>query len=182
MSRRRGNVRWHSQPRPPRYEQEDTFFCVPRGRLKLRVSNAAPAELIYYERADESGPTRSIYFAAHIDDPTAMKRVLQMSLGIRGVIRKTRELFLASNTRIHIDDVESLGRFIELEVMLAGESEAAGHKKCREMMHALGIDEAALIDCAYIDMLEGCISQAVSDKAALPLNRTMGPDPINSHP
>lgn len=138
---------------PKVIEQEDTFFFVPRGRLKLRVSNAAPAELIYYERADESSPNRSIFFAAHIDDPTAMKRVLETSLGIRGVIRKTRELFLAANTRIHLDDVESLGRFIELEVMLAGESEATGHKKCREMMHALGIDETDLVDCAYIDML-----------------------------
>lgn len=143
---------------PKVIDQEDTFFCVPRGRLKLRVSNAAPPELIYYERADESGPTRSIFFATGIEDPTAMKRVLEMSLGIRGVIRKRRELFLASNTRIHLDDVESLGWFIEIEVMLAGESEAAGHKKCREMMRALGIDEADLIDCAYIDMLKGSIS------------------------
>lgn len=144
---------------PPKViDQEDTFFHVPRGRLKLRVSYAAPAELIYYERADKSGPTRSIYFAAQVDDLSTMKRVLEMSLGIRGVIRKTRELFLAANTRIHIDDVESLGRFIELEVMLTGESEAAGHKKCRKIMCALGIDDADLVNCAYIDMVEGCIS------------------------
>lgn len=50
-------------------ERKDTFFCVPRGRLKLPASNVAPTEPIYYERANESGPTRSVYFAVQVDGP-----------------------------------------------------------------------------------------------------------------
>jgi adenylate cyclase class IV len=84
-----------------------------------------------------------------------MKRASEKSLEIRGVIRKSCELFLAANTRTHLDGVESLGRFLEREVMQTEESGAAGHKKCRDMMDALDIDDMNLIDRAYIDMLEG---------------------------
>jgi predicted adenylyl cyclase CyaB len=140
---------------PTVMRQEDTFFQAPRGRLKLRVPDPGRAELIYYERADESGPRRSIYFVAPVGDAMALKRVLENSLGIRGVVRKKRELFLAADTRIHIDEVESLGHFLELEVMLSGGDEAAGRARCGELMRALGVDDADLVDRAYIDMLDG---------------------------
>jgi predicted adenylyl cyclase CyaB len=70
-------------------------------------------------------------------------------------VRKERELFLAADTRIHLDEVESLGHFLELEVMLSGGDEAAGRARCSELMRALGVNDADLIDRAYIDMLEG---------------------------
>ena len=143
---------------PTLMRQEDTFFRTSRGRLKLRVPDPGSAELIYYERPNESGPTQSVYSVAPVSDVPALKRVLSESLGVRGVVRKERELFLAADTRIHIDAVESLGAFLELEVMLSGRSEAIGHARCRELMQALGVDDADLLDLAYIDMLEGRVS------------------------
>jgi adenylate cyclase class IV len=143
---------------PSVIRQEDTFYRTPRGRLKLRVPASGPAELIYYERASESGPRRSAYSVAPVADPSAMKRVLEESLGVRGVVRKTRELFIAVDTRIHLDEVESLGRFLEIEVVLSGSDDgvgvAAGHARCRELMRTLGVQEADLLCDAYIDMLE----------------------------
>jgi len=140
---------------PSLMRQEDTFFRTPRGRLKLRVPRPGAAELIYYERTDESGPKCSVYSVAPVADAPALRAVLEESLGIRGVVRKTRELFMAGDTRIHIDDVESLGRFLELEVVLSGGGEAAGRARCREIMETLGVDDADLVGRAYIDMLEG---------------------------
>jgi adenylate cyclase class IV len=135
--------------------QKDTFFCTPRGRLKLRESDIGPAELIYYERANECGPRPSVYSVAPVADASVLRAVLAAGLGVRGVVSKEREMFLAQDTRIHLDDVASLGRFVELEVMLSGEIELErGRKRCRELMEALGVADGDLVERAYIDMLE----------------------------
>jgi adenylate cyclase class IV len=143
--------------------QEDTFFRTPRGRLKLRDPGAGPAELIYYERANERGPRPSVYHVAPVADPAGLKAVLAAGLGVRGVVRKERELFVARDTRIHLDDVASLGRFVELEVMLSGEAELErGLERCRELMEALGVTEGDLVDRSY--MLEGSSCSLDSDE------------------
>src|SRR5262245_42488355 len=95
--------------------QEDTFFNAPKGRLKLRALGDR-AQLIYYERVDASGPKRSDYQVFETGNPDSLKATLTLALGLRGVIRKTRYLHLVGQTRIHLDDVEGLGQFIELEV------------------------------------------------------------------
>jgi adenylate cyclase class IV len=136
--------------------QKDTFFCTPRGRLKLRESEVGPAELIYYERANECGPRPSVYRTVPVADAPLLGSVLAACLGVRGVVSKERELFLARDTRIHLDDVALLGRFVELEVMLSCETELErGRERCRELMEALGVVEEDLVDRSYIDMLEG---------------------------
>ena len=136
--------------------QEDTFFRTPRGRLKLRVPDTGSAELIYYERTNGPGPKPSVYIVARVDDPAALKAVLSAALGVRGVVRKQRELFLAGNTRIHLDDVEGLGSFLELEVVLSdSDAPAPASQRCLELMNLLGAREGDLVECAYIDLLEG---------------------------
>src|SRR5512143_696635 len=85
--------------------QEDTFFNVPRGRLKLRQLGPGHGQLIYYERQDTSGPKRSNYLIAETADPAALKATLTAALGIRGVIRKRRSLYMVGQTRIHVDEV-----------------------------------------------------------------------------
>src|SRR5258706_10095526 len=72
--------------------QEDVFFEVPRGRLKLRIFSSIAAELIYYEREDRPGPKESRYWISRTSEPESLRGVLQMSLGIRGVVRKQRSL------------------------------------------------------------------------------------------
>jgi len=135
-------------------EQEDIFFTVPRGRLKLRILSSISAELIYYEREDRPGPKESRYSIARTSEPDSLKAVLQMSLGIRGVVRKVRTLYLVGQTRIHLDEVERLGSFVELEVMMR-ESQAReeGVKIARDLMAHLEIQDSDLIEQAYIDLL-----------------------------
>ncbi len=134
--------------------QEDTFFRGRLGRLKLRVAEKS-AELIHYEREDREGPKSSHYEVCAISDPEGLRRVLAASLGVRGVVRKRRELFLLERTRIHLDEVEGLGSFLELEVML-GEGEAVedGERTAVSILRRLTITENALVSGAYIDLLE----------------------------
>ena len=135
--------------------QEDIFFKVEKGRLKLRILASDSAQLIYYTRPDQDGPKRSDYYIAHSSDPQNLKRVLELAYGIRGVVRKTRYLYLVGQTRIHLDDVEGLGQFMELEVVLEeGQTDHEGQRAAEELMSALGVERTDLIDGAYMDLLE----------------------------
>jgi predicted adenylyl cyclase CyaB len=135
--------------------QEDIFFNVESGRLKLRILTPDRAQLIYYTRPDQEGPKRSDYHISYSSDPENLRQVLELAYGIRGVVRKTRYLYLIGQTRIHLDDVEGLGQFMELEVVLEeGQSDAEGQKIAEDLMSALGVDGADLIEGAYIDLLE----------------------------
>ncbi len=135
--------------------QEDIFFNVPQGRLKLRILGANNAQLIYYTRPDQEGPKRSDYHIAHISDPENLKRVLELAYGIRGVVKKTRYLYLVGQTRVHLDDVEGLGQFMELEVVMReGQSDAEGQEIAEGLMTSLGVERSDLLEGAYMDMLE----------------------------
>ncbi len=135
--------------------QEDTFFTVGQGRLKLRVRNANPAQLIYYERVDQGGPKRSDYHIFETSDPDGLKQTLGRALGIRGVVRKTRYLYLVGQTRVHLDDVEGLGQFMELEVVLRpGQPDADGQAIAHDLMAKLGVEASDLLEGAYMDLLE----------------------------
>jgi predicted adenylyl cyclase CyaB len=136
-------------------DQTDTFFVVARGRLKVRAFADGSGELIAYERADEQGPKQSAYTRVECRDATALSEALARVLPRRGVVVKRRELFLVGRTRIHLDVVENLGCFVELEVVLAAdESSERGQKEARDLIASLQIPETALVAEAYIDLLE----------------------------
>ncbi len=135
--------------------QEDIFFPVPRGRLKLRLLSAGRAQLVYYTRPDQRGPKRSDYHIFETDAPADLKAVLSLALGVRGIVRKTRHLYLVGQTRIHLDQVEGLGEFVELEVVLRpGQGDAEGRAVADDLMARLGIPPADLLEGAYLDLLE----------------------------
>lgn len=134
--------------------QADTFFNCPDGRLKLRVSASGGGELIYYHRPDEAGPKTSDYEILRTPEPEPLRRLLATALGTRGEVRKKRRVFLVGQTRVHLDEVEGLGDFLELEVVLAaGETPEHGAAVAGELMRALGVEESDLVTGAYVDML-----------------------------
>jgi predicted adenylyl cyclase CyaB len=135
--------------------QEDTFFNTPQGRLKLRVLSGNQGQLIYYTRPDQEGPKRSDYHIFLTNDPENLKRALELAYGIRGVVRKTRYLYLVGQTRVHLDDVEGLGQFMELEVVMReGQSDAEGQAIAEDLMAHLGVERSDLVEGAYMDLLE----------------------------
>jgi len=134
--------------------QEDTFFTSKRGRLKLRRFSATHGELIYYERPDKPGPNQSHYVLCTTDDPDGLKKVLQEALGIEGIVRKKRHLFLVGQTRIHLDAVEGLGSFLELEAVLQeGQQPEEGMAIATALMQKLGVKKKDLVAGAYIDLI-----------------------------
>ncbi len=135
--------------------QEDTFFNTSKGRLKLRVLSPDKGQLIYYTRPDQEGPKRSDYHISLTSDPENLKHVLELAYGIRGVVRKTRYLYLVGQTRVHLDDVEGLGQFMELEVVMRdGQSDTEGQVIAEGLMMALGMERSDLLEGAYMDLLE----------------------------
>ncbi|MCZ7555167.1 MAG: class IV adenylate cyclase [Bacteroidia bacterium] len=139
---------------PFEMEQDDTFFRCENGRLKLRVLSEAHAELIYYRRGDQAGPKESYYHITPTMDPEGLRESLDMAYGIVGRVVKHRTLFMIGRTRVHIDRVEGLGSFMELEVVLNDDERSGdGMREATTLMHSLGIAEDSLIDCAYVDML-----------------------------
>lgn len=139
---------------PEIIRQQDTFFPCAHGRLKLRRLAEDRGELIAYRRADVAGTKQSDYLLAHTAEPAALRATLAEALGTGVVVTKTRRLYLVGQTRVHLDEVEDLGTFLELEVVLAEDQCAEeGHRIAREIMDKLEVREADLIEGAYADLL-----------------------------
>ena len=135
--------------------QKDIFFNVPEGRLKLRVFTQDRAELIYYNRIDQLGPKISQYDITETNDPEGIRKILRNAYGVRNTVIKTRHLYISGRTRIHLDVVDSLGEFIELEVILSDlEEQIEGEKEAQKLMRQLGIKNEQLIKVAYVDLLD----------------------------
>jgi len=139
---------------PTTQVQEDVFFQVPGGRLKLRQLSDDSGELIFYDRPDQPGPKTSKYGIYPTDNPSCLKELLKGAFGIRAVVRKTREILMIGRTRIHLDQVEGLGEFMELEVVLEeGEDPEVGRKEAQRLMTLLKITPESLVAAAYVDLL-----------------------------
>jgi adenylate cyclase len=140
---------------PVEIAQDDRFYECPNGRLKLRRFGADRGELIFYQRADEQGPKESFYLRSPTTDPDGLHATLAAAWGVRGQVLKQRTLYIAGRTRIHLDRVQGLGDFLELEVVLADEEPAeAGVQEAHELMARLGVASSRLVQGAYLDALD----------------------------
>lgn len=141
-------------------KQRDTYFAVPNGRLKLReIESGADhrAELIGYSRPNAEAARFSTYHLTQIalDQVSSLSTSLSETIGIRVVVSKVREVVLCRRTRIHIDQVENLGYYVELEtVMGAGDSESGAEAELAEVMSLIGIEGLPAIGGSYSDLLE----------------------------
>ncbi len=139
---------------PTRIEQDDSFYPCAHGRLKLRRFADGSAELIHYQRADADGPKLSDYVRVPVPDADALHVALLRAQGQLGRVRKTRWLLMVGATRIHLDEVQGLGHFLELEVVLsADQSEAEGEAIANGLLTALGVQADQLLAGAYLDLL-----------------------------
>ncbi|MFC1679479.1 class IV adenylate cyclase [Elusimicrobiota bacterium] len=153
---------WESQIRTARrmfsrsevLRQEDIFFNCPNGRLKLRRLGPERAELIFYRRDDQAGPKRSLFLISPSPDPDSMRELLSEAYGESRTVEKRRLALLGPQTRVHFDEVEGLGRFLEVEYTLRpGQAHAEGRAAVDDLMGRLGIREEDLLETAYADML-----------------------------
>ena len=139
---------------PFEIEQDDTFFPCKAGRLKLRDFLDGSGELIFYRRGDQAGPKESFYVRSLTSTPETLRESLSLAYGQAGRVVKHRTLFLVGRTRVHLDHVQGLGHFLELEVVLVNDEPArGGGLEAQQIMAALGIEPHQLIEGAYVDLL-----------------------------
>jgi adenylate cyclase, class 2 len=134
--------------------QTDTYFNASIGRLKLRQGNIEN-NLIYYEREDKAGPKQSDFKLVAVQDAEGLKQALSLALGIKVVVSKKREIYFIENVKFHIDELEGLGKFVEIEASnkykdLPIEKLRA---QCDYYMNALKIRDEDLVQQSYSDML-----------------------------
>jgi adenylate cyclase class IV len=169
LEERGGKLQWVRQ-------QVDTFYRVPAGRLKLREEyeddRLSSAQLIPYFRPDQPDPKESSYVVIPVAAPDALRELLDRMLGVKGVVRKTREFWLlyGDSLRVHLDTVEGLGEFVEIEAILGlatptsgsvptlgalspAEFAALQSSRTAQLVTDLYIEAEHLIGTAYLEML-----------------------------
>jgi len=133
--------------------QTDTYFRVPHGRLKLREEGAI-AQLISYERSDETVARESRYRLVPVGDHVGLKDALSDALGVLVVVEKSRRLLLWQGVRIHLDEVRGLGSFIEIEAVADPASDlSAEHHRADQLQDALAITPDRIVAFSYSDEL-----------------------------
>jgi predicted adenylyl cyclase CyaB len=135
-------------------EQTDTYFNVSNGRLKLREGNIE-RNLIYYNRPNQEGPKLSDFQLFAVDDSNSLRSMLTAAIGVKVVVRKKREIYFIENVKFHLDTLEVLGNFIEIEA--SNKSHEISVDKLREQcsfyMKELDISDQYLINSSYSDLL-----------------------------
>lgn len=133
-------------------EQTDTYFRVPSGRLKRRVCQGEPTEWIFYDRTNKSRPRLSSFTIYSSDEARA--RFGATPLPVQVVVKKSRELYMLDNVRIHLDTVEQLGTFLEFEALVSpGYPVAACHARIDTLREAFSMAMGEPISCSYGDLV-----------------------------
>lgn len=137
-------------------EQTDVYFRVPHGRLKLRQGTIENA-LIFYERQDQAGPKKSevLLYPTAAEESGPLRKILERTLGVRAIVRKKREIYYLENIKFHLDQVEGLGQFVEIEVMDKKGMGDCGtlQQLCEDFMRRFGIETEDLLDRSYSDLV-----------------------------
>jgi adenylate cyclase class IV len=133
--------------------QHDTFFEAPSGRLKLRDFGDGRAELISYRRPDTAEAHGSDFFVYPVADPALLRATLAHALVTGGTVRKRRHLFLYRHTRIHLDEVDGLGTFVELETVMSDQSEREGRAELAHVADALALKPEDAVPQPYVELL-----------------------------
>ena len=134
--------------------QIDTYFKVNMGRLKLREGKIEN-HLIHYQRENKKGPKQSDVTLFKSDSKSSLKEILTKSLGILVVVDKKREIYFIDNVKFHIDIVEDLGSFIEIEAIdndgTIGKDKLL--EQCQFFLDLFKISQEDLISVSYGDLL-----------------------------
>ena len=140
--------------------QRDTYFSGARGRLKLREQEAGGAplwdELIEYSRMDTTEARTSTYTRVPVADAPTLRDALDSAYGTLVTVTKRRRLLLWEGVRIHLDEVDGLGSFVEFEAVAEeGSDLSAEHEKVERLRAELEVKQGNLVARSYSDLLVG---------------------------
>lgn len=134
--------------------QIDTYFKVPHGRLKLREGNIENF-LIHYFRENNEGPKKSEITIFKNSPQSSLKVILEKALGVLTIVDKTRKIYYIENVKFHLDAIEGLGTFVEIEALDKSGliSEKQLEEQCRHYLKLFEIEESQLVSKSYSDMM-----------------------------
>lgn len=134
--------------------QVDYYFNTEKGRLKLRKGNVENS-LIYYEREDSAGPKASFIRLEKLSMDNSLEKVLEVSNGIKVIVDKKRNIFFIGNVKFHLDEVQGLGTFFEIEAIDEDGSigEDKLHAQCDHYLNLFEIKESDFINVSYSDLI-----------------------------
>jgi predicted adenylyl cyclase CyaB len=132
--------------------QTDTYFAVPNGRLKLRETAGLQGELIFYLRDEQAIDRASDYEVSRTPEPASLRDLLSAALETLAVVKKRRTLLVLDGIRIHFDNVEELGHFLELEVPVQ-EDDTPARDKLNWLLGELGLTWEQCIRASYLDLV-----------------------------
>lgn len=134
--------------------QIDTYFNTKKGRLKTREINNNNFELIYYQRPDTSKSKISNYHVISLSkkDCETLKNTLRDTNGLKVIVKKERNLWIHKNTRIHIDKVNKLGNFLELETVINEANLKTANQEHSQLIELLEIAKHKKIKKSYSDL------------------------------
>lgn len=134
--------------------QIDTYFNCERGRLKLRSGNIENT-LIFYKRDNQAGPKQSHVELTKLNPDNDVKETLASAYGVMVEVDKKRGIYFIENVKFHLDQVEKLGTFVEIEAIdLDG---SIGLEKlseqCNSFIELLNIKKEDLLEVSYSDLI-----------------------------
>ena len=146
-------VRLGARPASVEVQIDRYYELVGGSRLKLRTVPGRPAELIRYRRPESAAVRASDYEVTPVRDAEARRCLVPKGHPLV-TVRKRREILLLDNVRIHLDEVDGLGTFLELEAVVdAAHDEVSCRRRMAEITAALGLREAEFLRTSYAELL-----------------------------
>lgn len=138
-------------PKRQTQTQEDIYYRVNSGRLKLRIIGGKKGNLIQYFRSNKTGKRVSKYVISETSTPKELNTILSSLYGILITVKKKREITILDNVRIHLDSVIGLGNYLEIEIIFNSIREA--RKRMESLINSLELDKQKFINVSYSDLL-----------------------------
>jgi len=133
-------------------KQKDVYYSVPNGLLKLRIENGSESLILHNRNENNKNRWSDFEFIKFANDNG--EKFFSKLFDVEVIVKKKRELFYYDDTRIHLDKVNNLGNFLELETLVInGKTDAI--KRFVKIIHILKLDESKQIRKSYRDLLMG---------------------------
>ena len=138
--------------------QRDTFFRLPKDKsgMRLKLREAANDKLLIgYSRPDTAGPKNCLVDLYEYSEAEKLLAVLTSTLGVLLEVKKIRKVYRLGRAKIHLDQVENLGDFVEIEILGQRDRDTPKDLKaeCDKLIEKLEIATDSLVECAYADLL-----------------------------
>lgn len=130
--------------------QEDIYYHFNKGLLKVRIEGNEKF-LIFYLRDEKKKDRWSNYSILKLTEEK-YRKFLDKSYNEVIRVKKTRKLFIYKNTRIHLDRVDKLGEFLELETVV-NQDDVSAKMEFDEVVTHLNLDLSKQINDSYKNML-----------------------------